>query len=338
MACEPLVEVRGLKKYFAPRGKRFTRQVEGPGAVKAVDDVSFDVYPGETLALVGESGCGKSTTGETLLFLQKPTAGDVRFKGRSLGGLSAEELRRTRTQMQMVFQNPYSSLNPRMRIGDLLAEPLRTHGRETRNLRSAVGELLEMVQLDPQVQDRYPHEFSGGQRQRIGIARALALRPEFIVLDEPVSALDVSVQAQICNLLKDLQQQLHLTYLFISHDLRVVRFMSDRVAVMYLGKVVEIGPTDELYAAPQHPYTRALQSAIPRTVPGGASRTRIILEGEIPTAAAVPGGCRFHTRCYMAVEACGTTPQELTANGVGHGVACMRVNAEHARGGVLAEA
>jgi oligopeptide/dipeptide ABC transporter ATP-binding protein len=323
----PLLEVRNLMKYFAPRGQRFARDLRHvKGAVKAVDDISVDVYRGETLALVGESGCGKSTTGETILYLQRPTSGDIRFDGTSLGGLSGGQLRRLRPRMQMVFQNPYSSLNPRMKVGDILAEPLRTHGRAGTSIRSEVGQLLEMVQLEPSMQDRYPHEFSGGQRQRIGIARALALRPDLIVLDEPVSALDVSVQAQICNLLRDLQKQLGLTYLFISHDLRVVRYMSDRVAVMYLGRIVEIGPTEEIYGEPKHPYTRALYSAVPRAHPLVRRRARMILEGEIPSASDVPAGCRFHTRCFMAVAACRTTDQTLLPVSDGRSVACMRVD------------
>jgi oligopeptide/dipeptide ABC transporter ATP-binding protein len=328
----PLLEVRNLKKYFAPRSNRFARNLERlPGAIKAVDDISFDVYPGETLALVGESGCGKSTTGETVLFLQRPTAGEVRFDGAELGELSDDKLRRMRTRMQMVFQNPFSSLNPRMRVAEILAEPLRTHGRESRTLQKAVGELLEMVQLERNMQNRYPHEFSGGQRQRIGIARALALRPDLIVLDEPVSALDVSVQAQICNLLKELQRELQLTYIFISHDLRVVRFLSDRVAVMYLGRIVEMGRTEQIYGNPQHPYTRALYSAVPRAHPRGGEKPRLILEGEIPSPASIPSGCRFHTRCYMAIPACKNTDQQLVQVNENQSVACMRVDAESAK-------
>ena len=324
-AREPLLQVRNLKKYFAPRN-RFARRLENVSdAVKAVDDVSFEVYRGETLALVGESGSGKSTTGETILMLQRPTSGDVRFEGRSLVTLSGAELRSLRTRMQMVFQNPYSSLNPRMRLSEILAEPLLTHGRTHGGLRQTVRELLDMVQLDPNMGDRYPHELSGGQRQRVGIARALALRPDLVVLDEPVSALDVSVQAQVCNLLKDLQAQLDLTYLFISHDLRVVRFMSDRVAVMYLGRIVEIGSADEVYAGPKHPYARALYSAVPRTRPGAGREDRVILEGEIPSSSRIPAGCRFHTRCFMAVPACAEIDQRLLPTDPGRSVACMRV-------------
>ncbi len=331
-AQHALLEVRDLKKYFPPRTNRFARNLENlTGVVKAVDGVSFDVRRGETLALVGESGCGKTTTGETVLFLQRPTSGDVRFDGQPLGVLPSGELRKLRTRMQIVFQNPYSSLDPRMRVADILSEPLRTHGRSD-GLHTAVGELLEMVQLDSGMRDRYPHEFSGGQRQRIGIARALALRPDLVVLDEPVSALDVSVQAQICNLLKDLQHQLGLTYIFISHDLRVVRHLSDRVAVMYLGRIVETGPTERIYNDPQHPYTRALYSAVPRARPG-ARRERIILEGEIPSAAAAPPGCRFHTRCHMAIEACHQTDQRLVSIDQDWSVACMRVASPDARDG-----
>lgn len=321
----PLLEVRDLKKYFAPRN-RFARGLENvAGAVKAVDGVSFSVHQGETLALVGESGSGKTTTGETILMLQRPTSGEVLFEGRSLTTMSGSELRSLRPRMQIVFQNPYSSLNPRMRLTEILAEPLRTHGRGEGGLRQTVRELLEMVQLDPNMADRYPHELSGGQRQRVGIARALALRPDLVVLDEPVSALDVSVQAQICNLLKDLQRQLRLTYLFISHDLRVVRFMSDRVAVMYLGKIVEIGSAEQVYSGPSHPYARALYSAIPRTRPGARRGERIILEGEIPNSTHIPAGCRFHTRCFMAVAACSQIDQRLVATDSQRSVACMRV-------------
>jgi peptide/nickel transport system ATP-binding protein len=321
----PLVEVLNLKKYFPPRHQRFARRLDSvPDVVKAVDDVSFAIYRGETLALVGESGCGKSTTGETMLLLQRPTSGSIRFEGQAIENLSDEHMRRLRTRMQIVFQNPYSSLNPRMRVADILAEPLRTHGQSSPG-KHVVAELLDLVQLPSDMQTRFPHELSGGQRQRIGIARALALRPDFVVLDEPVSALDVSIQAQICNLLKDLQTELKLTYLFISHDLRVVRFMSTMVAVMYLGRIVEIGPTEQVYRDPQHPYARALYSAVPRSEVLSTDPPRIILNGEIPSAARVPSGCSFHTRCYMAEPACARVSQQLTLVDRDHDVACMRV-------------
>jgi len=293
-----LVEVKNLKVYFPIRAGIF-KTVKG--TVKAVDDITFEVRRGETLGLVGESGCGKSTTGRALIRLREPTAGTVMFDGVELMSLKTGPLRRLRRRMQIIFQDPYGSLDPRMTVGSIISEPLETHNlAKGPAKRERVAELLKMVGLDPSYVNRYPHEFSGGQRQRIGVARALAVEPEFIVCDEPISALDVSIQAQVLNLLTDLRDRLGLTYLFIAHDLSVVKHISDRVAVMYLGKIVEIGPPDTIYAAPGHPYTRALLSAVP--VPDPVSerrRRRVILTGDVPSPANPPSGCRFHTRCWL---------------------------------------
>ncbi len=294
---KPLVEIKNLKKYFPiHQGLLFQRQV---GAVKAVDGVSLTIRRGETLGLVGESGCGKSTTGRTILHLQRPTDGEVVFDGQPLGKLAPNDLRRMRRHFQMIFQDPYASLNPRMTVGDIVGEPLQVHGlAKGRALTERVQELLRTVGLDPYFVSRYPHEFSGGQRQRIGIARAIAVHPDFIVCDEPISALDVSIRAQILNLLEALQQQFNLTYLFIAHDLAVVRHISDRVAVMYLGKIVELADRDALYENPKHPYTKALLSAVPIPSPKvERKRERIILTGDAPSPANPPAGCPFHTRC-----------------------------------------
>lgn len=314
---QQLVEVRGLVKHFPVEGS--------DDVVRAVDGVTFEIMRGETLGLVGESGCGKSTVGRCLLRLIEPTAGKVTFDGRDVLSLGKSELRALRREMQIVFQDPYASLNPRMKVGDIVGEPLVIHKIGSKNERSdRVAELLRRVGLDPDYRKRYPHEFSGGQRQRIGVARTLALNPKLIVADEPVSALDVSVQAQVVNLLQDLQEEFGLTYLFISHGLAVVEHISTRVAVMYLGRIVEIAEAAELYLGPLHPYTQALLSAIPVPDPK-RGRERIVLQGDVPTPINPPSGCRFRTRCPMALEECARVDPELREVAPGHEVACIRV-------------
>ena len=315
----PILSVRELVKEFKVRDRgRAT-------VVHAVSGVSFDVQPGETLALVGESGCGKSTTGRCILRLVEPTSGSVQFRGEDLLGMGHDALRRMRRHMQIVFQDPQASLHPRMTVRRLLAEPLQVHGEPADVVRARVEELLALVQLRPEHLDRYPHQFSGGQRQRIGIARALAISPALLVLDEPVSALDVSIQAEIMRLLIDLRERLGLSYVFIAHDLAVVRQLADRVAVMYLGKIVEIGPADQVYESPQHPYTQALLSAVPIPDPAvQQQRRRIILRGELPSAIDPPSGCRFRTRCWRAEQRCADEePLLITRKGdPAHTVAC----------------
>jgi oligopeptide transport system ATP-binding protein len=319
---ETLLHVDDLKMHFPIYRGVFQRQV---GAVRAVDGVSFDVKRGETLGLVGESGCGKSTTGRTILQLYKPTAGNVIFDGADLVKLKGEQMRQMRRKMQMIFQDPYASLNPRMTVAQLVGEPLMVHNVATgAEISERVAHLLEVVNLNPAFSTRYPHEFSGGQRQRIGIARALALQPSFIICDEPISALDVSIQAQVVNLLEELQGQFNLTYLFIAHDLSMVRHISDRVAVMYLGVIVELASRDELYAKPLHPYTQALLSAVPIPDPiADAKRKRTILQGDVPSPANPPSGCRFRTRCPIAEAICAETRPEFREIKPGHFVACF---------------
>jgi oligopeptide/dipeptide ABC transporter ATP-binding protein len=317
----PLVEARGLKKYFPIKKGVLSREV---GRVHAVDDVTFAVQEGETLGLVGESGCGKSTLGRTIVRLLPPSAGDVLFQGRSIGGLGARALRPLRREMQMVFQDPYASLNPRKRVGSIIGDPMKIHRvGDKRERRQRVQELLETVGLSPEHYNRFPHEFSGGQRQRIGVARALALRPKLVVADEPVSALDVSIQAQMINLLDELQDEFRLTYIFIAHDLGVVRHVSDRIAVMYLGKLVELSPAEELYTRPIMPYTEALLSAVPIPDPDlSEQRERIVLEGDVPSPIDPPSGCRFHPRCRYMTDICREVEPPLTDYGNGHLAAC----------------
>ena len=320
-----LVKVKNLKMHFPiTQGIVIQRKV---GAIKAVDGVTFDIMRGETLGLVGESGCGKSTTGRAILQLYQPTAGEVYFEDQSLTELKGERLRRMRRRMQMIFQDPYASLNPRMTVGDIIGEPLLVHNiAKGKDRRERVQELLSVVGLNPYFVNRYPHEFSGGQRQRIGVARALAVQPEFIVCDEPISALDVSIQAQIINLLEDLQGEFNLTYLFIAHDLSVVRHISDRIAVMYLGKIVELTGRKELYDNPLHPYTQALLSAVPIPDPVvEEQRRRVILEGDVPSPASPPVGCNFNTRCPVVMDECYEKEPEFMDVGDGHWVACLRV-------------
>ena len=325
-ASDILVNVQNLKMYFpVTAGLIFQRKIAD---VKAVDGIDIQIKKGETLGLVGESGCGKSTTGRAILQLYKPTAGTVSFGGTELTKLGSGDMRRMRRRMQMIFQDPYASLNPRMSIGAIIGEPLTIHGlsKGGRARKDRIQDLMRVVGLNPYYANRYPHEFSGGQRQRIGIARALAVSPDFIVADEPVSALDVSIQAQIINLMEDLQQQFGLTYLFIAHDLSVVRHISDRVGVMYLGRMMELADRNELYENPLHPYTKALLSAVP--VPDPAverTRERIILTGDVPSPLRPPPGCVFSTRCPIAVEECRQVIPEWRDMGGGHMVACHRV-------------
>jgi len=318
---EPLIELRHVKKYFPIRRGILGREV---ARVHAVDDVSFAVREGETLGLVGESGCGKSTLGRTVVRLLEPTEGQILFRGEAIEGFGPRRLRPLRREMQMVFQDPYASLNPRKRVGSIIGDPLKIHKIGDKAHRKAqVEELLEAVGLSPEHYNRFPHEFSGGQRQRIGIARALALRPKLVVADEPVSALDVSIQAQMLNLLEDLQNEFKLTYIFVAHDLGVVRHVSDRIAVMYLGKLVELSPAEELYTRPIMPYTEALLSAVPVPDPDLArQRKRIVLEGDVPSPINPPSGCRFHPRCRYATQVCKEVEPPLIDYGNGHLAAC----------------
>jgi oligopeptide transport system ATP-binding protein len=317
-----LLHVDDLMMHFPIYRGVIQRQV---GAVRAVDGVSFDIKRGETLGLVGESGCGKSTTGRTILQLYRPTAGAVTFEGVDLVHLKGEDLRKMRRKMQMIFQDPYASLNPRMTVADIVGEPLVVHNVATgKEIEERVKYLLNVVNLNPSFAGRYPHEFSGGQRQRIGVARALALQPSFIICDEPISALDVSIQAQVVNLLEELQEQFNLTYLFIAHDLSMVRHISDRVAVMYLGVLVELASRDDLYTQPLHPYTRALLSAVPIPDPiADAKRERVILKGDVPSPANPPSGCRFRTRCPIAEGVCAESRPDFREIKPGHFVACF---------------
>ncbi len=320
-----LLEVKHLKMFFPVTSGIIVQKKVAD--VKAVDDVSFFIRTGETLGLVGESGCGKTTTGRAILQLYKPTSGEIMFEGRDLCKLNGGEMRAMRRKMQIIFQDPYGSLNPRMTCGSIIGEPLIVHHliKNRKEYQEQVSELLRIVGLNPYMADRYPHEFSGGQRQRIGIARALAVKPNFIVCDEPVSALDVSIQAQVINLLEELQEEFHLTYLFIAHDLSVVRHISDRVAVMYLGKIVEVANRDELYENPLHPYTKALLSAVPIPDPVvEAKRERIILTGDVPSPLRPPPGCNFHTRCPIAIPECKDMVPQLREVSKDHWVACIR--------------
>jgi peptide/nickel transport system ATP-binding protein len=319
---EVLLRVQGLQKHFPIRKGVLQRQV---GAVKAVDGIDFEVRKGETLGVVGESGCGKSTMGRVITRLQDPTGGSIEFEGQDITRLSASKMRPLRRDIQMIFQDPYGSLNPRHTIGSIVSAPFRLQGVEPQGgVKKEVQRLLELVGLSPEHYNRYPHEFSGGQRQRIGIARALALKPKLVVADEPVSALDVSIQAQVVNLMDDLQSELGLTYVIIAHDLSVVRHVSDRIAVMYLGKIVELADRTSLYEAPMHPYTKALMSAVPVPDPKrrGTKSERILLKGDVPSPIAPPSGCRFHTRCWKATQVCKTTEPPLIELKPGQQVAC----------------
>jgi oligopeptide/dipeptide ABC transporter ATP-binding protein len=320
--ADPLVQVRDLVKHFPiTRGILIQRKI---GSVRAVDGLSFDVRRGETLGIVGETGCGKSTTARLVMRLLDVTSGEVRFDGRDITGLKGAPLKAVRREMQMIFQDPYSSLNPRKTVGSIIAEPFVIHGLhgDKGERRRAVQELMERVGLNPEHYNRYPHEFSGGQRQRIGVARAIALRPKLLIADEPVSALDVFIQAQVLNLLRELQREFGLTLIFIAHDLSVVRHMCDRVAVMYLGKIVEIGPGDDLYGFPRHPYTGALLAAVPVADPAGHGRERRLLSGDVPSPANPPKACRFHTRCPKAQELCSREEPPLEGKGSGTRAAC----------------
>lgn len=315
---DPLLRVNNLKKYYPIKKGIFSRTV---GNVQAVDDVSFEIFPGETLGLVGESGCGKSTIGKTLVKLETLTSGEIYYKDQQISRFSHIEMRKIRKEMQIIFQDPYSSLNPRKRIKDILEEPLRVHQIvEPESITARVDQLLEMVGLNKSYKNRYPHEFSGGQRQRIGIARALSLNPKLIICDEPVSALDVSIQAQILNLLKSLQKELNLTFLFIAHGLGAVKYISDRIAVMYLGKIVEVATKENIFKSPKHPYTLGLLNAYPVPNPHMRSREKIVIQGDLPSPANPPSGCRFHTRCPLAQQICREV--EPVATGDQHIVAC----------------
>ncbi len=319
---EAMISVRNLKMYFPVGGSLFEKRK----TLKAVDDVSFDLYPGETFGLVGESGCGKTTVGRTIVRLYQPTAGQILLDGMDIAPLTEKEVLPYRSRMQMIFQDPYASLNPRMTVASIVGEPLRYQGMSTRDIDDRVRELVECVGLKEDHLNRYPHEFSGGQRQRIGIARALASKPDFIVCDEPISALDVSIQAQIINMLEELQARFGMTYLFVSHDLSMVRHISKRVAVMYLGHIVEMAPVNELYANMLHPYTKALMSAVPIADPDAAEKSkRIVLQGDVPQPINPPSGCPFRTRCPYADKGCAEQIPELKDMGGGHMVACHKV-------------
>ncbi|WP_281274953.1 ABC transporter ATP-binding protein [Brevibacillus fluminis] len=318
-APSPLLQVEHLKTYYPIKKGIIQRTV---GHVKAVDGVSFSIYPGETLGLVGESGCGKSTIGKTLIGLETPTEGQFFFQGEEISQYSSRDMKKMRRDLQIIFQDPYSSLNPRKRIRDILGEPLVVHGIFTgEEVQKRVDQLMEIVGLPSFYKNRYPHEFSGGQRQRIGIARALSLNPKLVICDEPVSALDVSIQAQILNLLKDLQKEFQLTYLFIAHGLGAIKYICDRIAVMYLGKIVEIAKAEEIFRNPRHPYTKALLGAYPIPNPHLRSTDRIVIQGDVPSPANPPNGCRFHTRCPIAKAIC--REQEPLLKGAGHSVACF---------------
>ena len=319
---EAMLSVRNLKMYFPVGGSLFEKKK----LLKAVDDVSFDLYPGETFGLVGESGCGKTTVGRTIVRLYQPTAGQILLDGTDIAPLTEKEVLPYRSRMQMIFQDPYASLNPRMTVSSIVGEPLRYQGMNAKDIDDRVRELVECVGLKEDHLSRYPHEFSGGQRQRIGIARALASKPDFIVCDEPISALDVSIQAQIINMLEELQARFGMTYLFVSHDLSMVRHISKRVAVMYLGHIVEMAPVNELYANMLHPYTKALMSAVPIADPDAAEKSkRIVLQGDVPQPINPPSGCPFRTRCPYADKGCAEQIPELKDMGGGHMVACHKV-------------